>query len=159
MASVDWENIHFGNKVKRLIMTVGLPRSGKSTWAARCAELYGWVIVNTDSVRIATHGHRFWREAESLVWATTEIMVRSLFITGHSVVVLDATNVQRTLRDKWARLGRWETWYRQFDVSATTCMKRASGDEVLLEVIESMSARYNRLSGEELDRLVILPGE
>ena len=127
--------------------------------AARCAELYGWVIVNTDSVRIATHGHRFWREAESLVWATTEIMVRSLFITGHSVVVLDATNVQRTLRDKWARLGRWETWYRQFDVSATTCMKRASGDEVLLEVIESMSARYNRLSGEELDRLVILPGE
>ncbi len=33
--------------MNRLILTVGLPRSGKTTWALE----QGWPIVNPDSIR------------------------------------------------------------------------------------------------------------
>jgi len=43
--------------MKILILTVGLPRSGKSTWAAK----KGFPIVSPDAIRLAMHGMRKWR--------------------------------------------------------------------------------------------------
>src|SRR5882672_916000 len=62
-------------KDKLLICTVGLPRSGKSTWA----RSQSFPIVCPDAIRIAIHGQRFISEAEPFVWATAKAMVRALF--------------------------------------------------------------------------------
>ena len=77
-------------KNKTLILTVGLPRSGKSTWAMQ----QGYPVVNPDSIRLALHGHRFREESEEHVWAIAKTMVNSLFIAGHDKVIVDATNIQ-----------------------------------------------------------------
>lgn len=131
---------------KRLIVTVGLPRSGKSSWA-RTMKL---PIVNPDSIRLAIHGRRFYLRAEGLVWATVEVMVRALFLAGHQDVILDATNVSRKRRDRW----RSEDWATEFKVIATdpvTCIGRAVAEKDwdIIPVIERMRDEYEPLGADE----------
>ncbi|GAF94425.1 unnamed protein product, partial [marine sediment metagenome] len=64
---------------KKLILTVGLPRSGKTTWARK----QGIPMVNPDSIRLALHGKAFIEEAEPMIWTIAKYMVRALFIAGH----------------------------------------------------------------------------
>ena len=83
--------------IKTLHLLVGLPRSGKSTYA----KTTGHPIVNPDSIRFALHGHAFVKQAESFVWAIAHKMVEALFLAGHSDVVLDATNTTAKRRKEW----------------------------------------------------------
>jgi predicted kinase len=104
-----------------LIMTVGLPRSGKSTWAKK----QNLPIVNPDSTRLALHGQRFTGAAEPMVWAIAHYMVESLFLAGHAIVILDATNTTKARRDEW----KSKKWIRTYCISNTpieVCIERAT---------------------------------
>ena len=122
--------------MKTLILTVGLPRSGKSTWAMKT----GFPVVNPDSIRLAVHGQPFIPEAEPLVWVTAKMMVRALFLAGHETVVLDATNLTEARRDEW-NSSQWNTVYQVFQTPADVCIDRAiKGDrQDLLPVIDHMN--------------------
>lgn len=122
---------------KTLIVCVGLPRSGKSTWAR--AQPYP--MVNPDSIRLALHGQRFVSQAEPHVWAIAKTMVRALFLAGHPTVILDATNTTRERRREWQSRD-WETFFRIFPTPLEECLQRAQGDEELIEVIRRMAANY-----------------
>jgi predicted kinase len=118
-----------------LILTVGLPRSGKSTWA----KSTGLPIVNPDAIRLALHGHNYITDAEPMVWVIAKYMVRALFLSGHNEVILDATNLTKKRRDEW--IGPWNIEYKLFThVSKEECIKRAinSNREDLIPVIERM---------------------
>ena len=58
------------SKIKKhlLICTMGLPRSGKSTWSKKMAQKYGIPIVCPDSIRISLYARDFIVEAEPMVW-------------------------------------------------------------------------------------------
>ena len=131
---------------KTLIVLVGLPRSGKSTWAK--AQTYP--MVNPDSIRLAITGQRFVAEAEPFVWATAKAMVRSLFLAGHDRVILDATNTTRKRRDEW-RSKEWATRFRCFFESVDTCKERAraGGMEDLCPVIDRMAAQFEPRGDDE----------
>jgi predicted kinase len=118
-----------------LIMTVGLPRSGKSTWARST----GHPVVNPDSIRLALHGQPFIKEAESMVWLIAKYMVRSLFLAGHSVVVLDATNTLERNRNEW-RSSDWQLEFYCVKTDREECIARAKDNrqEYLIPVIERM---------------------
>ena len=129
---------------KTLIMTVGLPRSGKSTWA----KTQGLPIVNPDSIRLALHGQRFLPDAEAMVWAIAKYMVKSLFLAGHEKVILDATNTTQKRRDDW----KSKTWSRQYCYISTTkeeCLKRAGaeGDADIIPIIEKMAVELEVPTG------------
>lgn len=47
---------------KTVILTSGLPRSGKTTWALK----QSLSIVNRDAIRLALHGQPFIPEAEDI---------------------------------------------------------------------------------------------
>jgi predicted kinase len=131
-----------------LICTVGLPRSGKSTWAKQQA----WPVVNPDSIRLAMHGQAFLASMEPYVWAIARTMVRSLFLAGHKRVILDATNVTKKRRQEW-RSTEWATFYKEFHTPIETCKKRAaeSGREDLVSVIDRMYDQLEILDdGEKL---------
>ena len=127
-------------------MTVGLPRCGKSTWAME----QGCPVVNPDSIRLALHGQPFIGSAEPYVWAIAKTMVKSLFLTGHEVVILDATNLTRKRRDEWIS-SSWEREFKQFLVAKIVCIRRAmdTNKEYLIPVIEKMSEERDLIGDDE----------
>lgn len=125
-------------------MTVGLPRSGKSTWA----KSLNYPIVNPDSIRLSLHGHNYIQLAEPFVWAIAKVMVRALFTAGHDIVVLDATNTNKLRRKEWV-CSDWETKYKLFNTSKEDCIYRAHDREYLIPVIENMAEKWEDIDPEE----------
>ena len=132
---------------KTLICTVGLPRSGKTTWALQQA----YPIVNPDAIRLAMHGQRFIESTERFVWATAHCMVQSLFLAGHPLVILDATNNSRKRRDEWQN-SKWATYFKVFSTSKEECLRRADliSDEQIKPVIERMASQFEPLVDYEM---------
>lgn len=134
--------------VNKLLMTVGLPRSGKSTW---CND-QGIPMVNPDSIRLALHGEVFIPSAEPFIWAIAKVMVGSLFLAGHDTIILDATNTTAARREEW-RSNNWTREFVVFDTDAETCIERAmvGGREYLVEPITKMADEYEPVTEDELD--------
>ena len=129
---------------KKLIMTVGLPRSGKSTWAKKQML----PIVNPDSIRLAMHGQRFCAKAEPFVWATAFIMTEALFNAGHDIIILDATNTNEERRKEWYQRfpeDEHDIILQKFDTPKEVCIQRAidTDQEDLIPVIERMASDTN----------------
>ena len=131
---------------KVLICTVGLPRSGKSTWARQQIMRAGMAIVNPDAIRLAIHGKKFEAKAEGYVWATATTMVRALFLAGHDTVILDATNTTRARRKAWIKPEEWKTFFCEITTDKDTCIQRCPLGDELIPVIEKMAAEYEPLS-------------
>lgn len=131
-----------------LIMMVGLPRSGKSTY---CHNRRSVPIVSPDCIRKAIHGQRYVKELEPEVWKTAHLMVVALFEAGHDRVFLDCCNVAITSRDDWAD-ERWVREFVQFHTSKETCIRRAeeNDQDYLIPVIEKMDATYTPISDDEI---------
>lgn len=137
-----------------LVLTVGLPRSGKSTWALT----KGYPIVCPDAIRMAMHGSAFNPETERMVWAIAHYMVKALFYSGHHIVILDATNTTRERRAEWKSL-RWKRRYMLFQVSKEECLARAADRPDLWPIIERMATQFEKIDQEEWDDLYENPAE
>jgi predicted kinase len=126
--------------MNRLILTIGLPRSGKSTWA----RAQGHPMVNPDSIRLAITGKRYEALAEPFVWATAKAMVRSLFYAGHEVVILDATNTTVKRRDEWID-PLWAREFHEIDTNRTVCLNRTYlfGDD---DYVSGLISTINRMA-------------
>lgn len=131
---------------KTLIMMVGLPRSGKSTYAKNL----GFPVVCPDQIRLALHGQRHCPPAEPMVWAIAKYMVRALFGAGHDEVVLDATNYKRRSRDEW-RSVNWTRKFIHIQTPTDKCIQRAhaTAQPDLVPVIERMAGAFEPVSKEE----------
>jgi predicted kinase len=145
-----------------LIMTVGLPRSGKSTWAKEHAKRTNAVVVSPDAIRLAISGQRFVIEAEPAVWAVTLFMVRALFGAGHETVILDCTNLEKERRAPWLREWRADSniVFVLFNTDADTCKDRAIDDGMddLLPIIDKMNAGWERTHYPETDGISVVNG-
>lgn len=122
-----------------LICTVGLPYSGKSTWA----KVQQCPVVCPDAIRLALHGQRFNILMEPYVWVIAKTMVRALFLAGHNRVILDATNTTEKRRAEWLS-DDWDTQFKILDTPKEECISRAKrqNDIPILPVIEKMHEYY-----------------
>ena len=134
---------------KVLICTVGLPRSGKSTFCNQ--HISSAPIVNPDSVRLAMHGQRFIAETEPFVWATVKVMIKALFRAGHNCVIFDATNTGADLR-KNMRSSEYRSVYKVIKEDPEICKQRAIADgmEDLIPIIDRMHEFYDSLTEGEV---------
>lgn len=123
----------------RLIATIGLPRSGKSTYCRGLIEK-GYAVVNPDSFRLAIHGQAFLASAEPFVWAAVYAAVDALLLAGNKVVV-DATNITEERRRPWKQRG---AEFIVIDTAVFTCIERArETNPDLIPVIERMAAQWD----------------
>jgi predicted kinase len=120
----------------KLILTSGLPRSGKSTWALK----QGHPIVSRDALRIALHGKVYLQEAEHMINAMEFYMVKSLFLAGHDTVIVDATHLKKKYIDRWDNM-MWDVQVHKIDTPLDVCIKRArdDGKEELIPIIIAMA--------------------
>jgi predicted kinase len=81
-----------------LILTIGLPGSGKSTFARRLASEIGAIILESDALRRCLFDEPAYSRAESQrLFAALHNTARELLVTGHNVII-DATNIKETDR-------------------------------------------------------------
>ncbi len=106
-----------------LLMMMGLPRSGKSTWA----QSQGYPVVDCDAIRLAKTGQRWWGPIEHEIWPFAKTMIRSLFLAGHKIVILDSTSLIRNQRDKFINSDdiQWDRYVKIIHTPVDICKQRA----------------------------------
>jgi predicted kinase len=140
--------------VTRLLITRGLPASGKTTFARKLQPRV--VRVNRDDLRLMLHGRRlFTQTAEGQVSAVQRVAVEAL-LRAKSDVIVDDTNLRtRTVRE-WAemaaRLDATLEVHDFTDVPLAECLRRDAdrpeSEQVGADTIRRMHARY--LAGRNL---------
>jgi predicted kinase len=138
----------------RLLITRGLPASGKTTFARKLQP--GVVRVNRDDLRRMLHGQRLYTQwAEAQVTQAQRATVEALLRAGASVVVDDTNLRARTVRE-WAelaaRFGATFEVHDFTDVPLEECVRRDAerdaDSRVGEEAIRRMHQRY--LAGRSL---------
>ncbi len=72
----------------KLYFMVGLPRSGKSSYAKEWVkEESGRVVVCADDIRLSLTGERYCASAENMVHTIKHLMISTLLRGGHTVLV------------------------------------------------------------------------
>ena len=75
----------------KLIATVGLPASGKSTWAMSRVQKSGgsWKIVCMDDIRLMLDVGKYTRANEKVVQRVQKLIIVDLLANGTNVIVAD----------------------------------------------------------------------
>ena len=134
----------------QLIVTVGVPRSGKSTWVKNYLETDYCPVVSLDSIRLAIHGQRFLPSAEPYVWATAKTMVPALFGAGHDTIIVDSCSTTYGQRKQWCS-PNWDTLFMVLKTDLNICKDRALKDGMsdLLQIIDRMAQYWEDLREDE----------
>lgn len=132
----------------RLLITRGLPASGKTTFARK---LQPYVVrVNRDDLRFMLHGRRLLTQwAEGQVTAVQRSMVEQL-LRARADVVVDDTNLRPSTVREWAALAaRFRASFEVHDftdVPLDECLRRDAGrpehEQVGADSIRRMHDRY-----------------
>src|SRR3712207_593207 len=132
----------------RLLITRGLPASGKTTFAVRLQP--GVARVNRDDLRRMLHGRRLFTQwAEGQVTAVQRAMVEAL-LAARADVMVDDTNLRGKTVKEWARLAaRYGASFEVHDftdVPLDECLRRDAArpdaERVGEEQIRRMHQRY-----------------
>jgi predicted kinase len=142
---------------KALIVMVGPPASGKSTWGKEFAQKVGAKYVSTDAIR-AQFGKG---EGDQSVNPFGAAMgrVRNALAQGRHVVI-DATNINKSSRKTFTKIADELGAYKiavAFEVPREELLKRDVGRErhVGQEVIDRYIKDYRRPDETEFDKVVI----
>ena len=146
----------------KLTIFCGIPGSGKSTFYKKYDYRDHWfdstIRISLDDFRKLMTGKDFHPPFEPVVQAWAEQTGRYLLSQGHHVVV-DATYVRRSLRQKWVKLAQE---YRAgvecvwFNIPWHVCVERNDNRErkVPVDVLKRMSENFEEPSLiEGFDRL------
>lgn len=141
----------------KVLLMIGLPRSGKSTLARQASEQFKAPIVCADAIRLALHGRRFVHETEDIVHAMTKYMVKALLIAGHECVIVDECHITEKLRAQW-QSKYWRLGYVFVNTPPSECIRRAhaQNDQYIIPVINRMAGQWEDPKPEEFDPTTIL---
>ncbi|MDZ4798239.1 MAG: AAA family ATPase [Bryobacteraceae bacterium] len=134
----------------RLVLLVGLPGSGKSTWARQ----QGTAVISTDDIRFLLSDDASNQLIHSHVFATVRFLLRRRLELRRPVTYLDATNATRQERRAYIRLGQMfdasvEAIF--FDTPLEVCKERNRNRERVVPewAMDSLAARLVPPSVEE----------
>lgn len=154
-------------EVGKLFFCIGLPRCGKSTFCQKWANgdilskvsvdydsdnmsykinrLVKRVVVNVDEIRLSLHGNRYEPLAETMVFAITHVMIRTLLNQGYDVIV-DETNTTEISIQRLLEIDPNATPIF-IDTPIEECKKRAieTGQPDLLPVIDRIYGNLQRI--------------
>jgi len=140
----------------KLILTVGVPASGKTTWAEKYCEDTGAVNVNRDETRQKLFGpfkwgeYNFAKDKEQLVSKTNVERAIVALRNGNDVVVSD-TNLNPDFRNVWKGIAKEhgaEYEEKLFHIDFEEANKRDQAREMSVgkKVLTNMLLTYHRLN-------------
>ena len=134
----------------RIILTVGLPGSGKSSHLAKI----GAHPLSSDAIREQLADNPTDQTIHDRVFATIRYLLRHRLAIGRPVTYIDATNLSRKERKNWikfARLAGCEIEALYFETPLEICLERNRGRErrVPEDVIREMAQKLTAPRVEE----------
>jgi predicted kinase len=140
------------NRKPKLYFTIGLQRSGKSTFCTRWAQhlempgdRYPRAIVCADAIRLAHHGERYLRKPEPFIFAFDTLMIQSLLERGHDVIADETATTERSIRRILSI--DIDAQHIVIDTPKEVCIERAykTNQPDLVPVIGRCSEQFERL--------------
>jgi predicted kinase len=133
-----------------VVLSIGLPGSGKSTWFKR----HNILPLSSDMVRILLFDDVTEQRYQDLVFSTLRSMLRARLLARRPWNYLDATNLSAHERRSWVKLAHdfgYEVHAVFFDVPPEVCMERNQRRErnVPEDVMQRMAAKLRPPKFEE----------
>ena len=154
------ENLNnIGGKKNALIILVGPPASGKSTWGKDFAEKNNVVYVSTDNIRAEVGSGEGDQSVSGLAFGIAKKRITQALANGKNAMI-DATSVNRKSRKDWINIGKDAGAYIiaiAFEVSRDELYRRdAKRDRhVGKEIIDRFVDKYSRPDTTEVDKVII----
>ncbi|HUI82608.1 MAG TPA: ATP-binding protein [Candidatus Binatia bacterium] len=133
-----------------VVLSIGLPGSGKSTWFKR----HNILPLSSDMVRILLFDDATEQRYQDLVFSTLRSMLRARLLARRPWNYLDATNLSPHERRSWIKLAHdfgYEAHAVFFDVPPEVCIERNRRRErnVPEEIMQRMAAKLRPPKFEE----------
>lgn len=138
--------------VQKVIMTRGLPASGKSTWAKQfIKDNKGWKRINKDDLRAMIDDGVWSKENETIIVDARNSLLRTFLNAGYSVII-DDTNIQDVHINKVFHLVACEYpdvefEVMDFDTDKKECLRRDKLRDAKVGpvVINSMASQLEKV--------------
>ena len=133
-----------------MVLSIGLPGSGKSTWFKR----HNILPLSSDMVRILLFDDVTEQRYQDLVFSTLRSMLRARLLARRPWNYVDATNLSPHERRSWIKLAHdfgYESHAVFFDVPPEVCIERNRRRErnVPEDVMQRMAAKLRPPKFEE----------
>ena len=133
-----------------VVLTIGLPGSGKTTWYKR----RGVVPLSSDTLRQLLFDNETEQRYQGLVFSTLRSLLRARLIAKRPMNYVDATNLSPHERRQWIKMARgfgYEVHAVLFDVPLELCLERnrKRNRQVSEDVMRQMATRLKPPSFKE----------
>jgi len=144
-----------------MVILVGAPASGKSTWGKKYAQDNKLAYISTDEIRGEVGKGEGDQNVSPAAWMIGKKRVMESLSIGKGVVI-DSTNINHKVRKQWIKIGREygaEIMAVVFEIDRDELIKRDKERErhVGVEVIDQFLKIYKRPDETEVDKVIINP--
>lgn len=144
---------------KSLIILVGPPASGKSTWGKKFAQEKGIVYVSTDAIRAELGTGEGDQTVSAAAFVLARQRVSQTLAAGKSAMI-DATSVNRKARRDWINLAKGHNAYTiavAFEVPQAELVRRDTARErhVGPKIIGRFVKKYERPTETEVNKVIL----